>query len=101
MDVNKIFARLFERLAGYRDERPSAGTIYRLMGLAADIIEDTELLQREVLDVVSHEAVLDIDVDTDFAALSVKVLSMELEDKADADEALRKQTRLTNDALGS
>ena len=100
MDVNKIFARLFERLAGYRDERPSAGTIYRLMGLAADIIEDTELLQREVLEVVSHEAVLDIDVDTDFAALSVKVLAMELEDKADADEALRKQTRLTNDALG-
>lgn len=100
MDVNNILTRLFERLAGYRDERLSAGTIYRLMGLAADIIEDTELLQREVLDVVSHEAVLDVDVDTDFAALSVKVLSMELEDKADADEALRKQTRLANDALG-
>lgn len=100
MDVNNILTRLFERLAGYREERPSAGTKYRLMGLAADIIETTETLQREVLDVVSHEAVLDVDVDTDFAALSVKVLTMELEDKAGADDAIREQTRLANDALG-
>ena len=100
MDVNKRLARLFERIAGYREERPSAGTVYRLMGLAADIFEDTESLQREVLEVVSHEAVLDVDVDTDFAALSVKVLGMELEEKEGADEAIREKTRLANDALG-
>lgn len=100
MDVNNILTRLFARLAGYREERPSAGTKYRLMGLAADIIEVTETLQREVLDVVSHEAVLDADADTDFAALSVEVLTMELEDKADADDDIRKQTLLANEALG-
>ena len=70
------------------------------MGLAADIIEVTEALQREVLDVVSHEAVLDADADTDFAALSVLVLTMELEDKADADDDIRKQTQIANEALG-
>lgn len=100
MDVNNILTRLFARLAGYREERPSAGTKYRLMGLAADIIEVTEALQREVLDVVSHEAVLDADADTDFAALSVQVLTMELEDKADADDDIRKQMQIANEALG-
>jgi len=100
MDVNNILTRLFERLAGYREERPSAGTRFRLMGLAADIIEVTETLQREVLEVVSHEAVLDADADTDFAALSVKVLTMELEEKEGADDAIREHTQLANDALG-
>ena len=100
MDVNNILTRLFERLAGYREERPSAGPKYRLMGLAADIIEVNETLQREVLEVVSHEAVLDADADTDFAALSVEVLTMELEDKTDADDDIRKQTQLANEALG-
>ena len=70
------------------------------MGLAADIIEVTETLQREVLEVVSHEAVLDADADTDFAALSVKVLTMELEEKEGADDAIREHTQLANDALG-
>lgn len=100
MDVNNMLTRLFERLAGYREERPSAGTKFRLMGLAADIIEVTETLQREVLEVVSHEAVLDADADTDFAALSVKVLTMELEEKEGADDAIREHTQLANDALG-
>ena len=100
MDSNKELNRLFERLAGYREERPSAGTIYRLMGLTADIIEVTNKLQREVLDVVSHEAVLDADIDTDYTALSVQVLTMELEDKDGADDAFRKQTQLANEALG-
>ena len=100
MEVNNILTRLFARLAGYREERPSAGTRFRLMGLAADIIEVTEALQREVLDVVSHEAVLDADADTDFAALSVQVLTMELEDKTDGDDDIRKQTQLANEALG-
>ena len=100
MDVNKILNRLFEGLADYREERPSAGTRFRLMGLAADIIEVTETLQREVLEVVSHEAVLDVDADTDFAALSVKVLTMELEEKEGADDAIREHTQFANDALG-
>lgn len=100
MEINNILNWLFERLAGYREERPSAGTKFRLMGVAADIVEVTETLQREVLDVVSHEAVLDADVDTDYAILSEQVLTMELEEKADADDAIREQTHLVNEALG-
>ena len=101
MEMNNILARLFERLAGYREERPSAGTKYRLMGLSADIIEVTETLRREVLEVVSHEAVLDADVDIDYATLSEQVLTMELEELEDADDAIREQTHLVNESLGA
>ena len=100
MEINNILARLFERLAGYREERPSAGTKYRLMGLSADIIEVTETLRREVLEVVSHEAVLDADVDIDYATLSEQVLTKELEELEDADDAIREQTHLVNESLG-
>lgn len=100
MEINNILARLFERLAGYREERPSAGTKYRLMGLSADIIEVTETLRREVLEVVSHEAVLDADADIDYATLSEQVLTMELEELEDADDAIREQTHLVNESLG-
>ena len=71
------------------------------MGLSADIIEVTETLRREVLEVVSHEAVLDADVDIDYATLSEQVLTMELEELEDADDAIREQTHLVNESLGA
>ena len=100
MEIKNILSRLFERLAGYREELPSAGTKYRLMGFAADIVEVTENLQREVLEVVSHEAVLDADVDIDYVKLSDEVLTMELDELPDADDAIREQTHLVNESLG-
>ena len=43
-----------DRLSSLREERPSAGTRYRLMGAVADITEVTEVLSKEVLERVKH-----------------------------------------------
>ena len=85
MEVKNILTGVAERLSGLREERPSAGTRYRLMGVAADVAEVTELLSKEVLERVKQEAVLDADVDVDFDVLArtgvttrngLKILSM-------------------------
>jgi hypothetical protein len=51
------------------------------MGLAADVAEVAEALEREVLERVRHEAVLDVDADLDFEALSAEVLTWEIEEE--------------------
>ena len=68
VDYKNILTGVAERLSSLREERPSAGTRYRLMGVLADIMESVEMLSKEVLDRVSQEAVLDADVDADFDA---------------------------------
>ena len=99
VEYNKLLTRLFERLAGFREERPSAGTKYRLMGLAADIAEVVQTLQDQVLQHVSQEAVLDADIDIDYAEMSEKTLAQELSVQPDSDDVIRDQTRLVNEAL--
>lgn len=47
MEVKNILTGVADRLSGLRDERPSAGTRYRLMGVAADIAEVTETLTND------------------------------------------------------
>ena len=89
---------VFDRLCGLRNERPMAGTKYRLMGVVADIMEVTENLSEEVLERVKQEAVLDADVDTDYDAKSEEVLSWELEM---TDVNLQEATQQVNDALGA
>lgn len=86
-----------ERLSSLREERPSAGTRYRLMGMVADITEVTEQLEKEVLERVKQEAVLDVDVDMDFDVMAEEVLSWEL---TMTREDLQENTQLVNDALG-
>ena len=86
-----------ERLSSLREERPSAGTKYRLMGVVLDISEVTECLSKEVLERVKQEAVLDVDVDVDFDVLAEEVLSWEL---VTTKEDLLENTQLVNDALG-
>lgn len=71
------------------------------MGLAADITEVTQALQMQVLDVVSHEAVVDADVDIDYTELAEQVLAAELQEWVDAEEMVREQTRLVNEALSA
>ena len=95
-----MVAGILERIAGLRDERPSAGTRFRLMGLEADITEVVRALQDGVLERVRHEAVLDADADIDFAEASEQVMGMELEEREEQDEMLREQTRRVNEALG-
>lgn len=80
-----------------REERPSAGTKYRLMGMVADITEVTEQLSKEVLERVKQEAVLDVDMDVDFDVMAEEVLSWEL---TTTKEELQENTQLVNDALG-
>ena len=86
-----------DRLSSLREERPSAGTRYRLMGAVADITEVTEVLSKEVLERVKQEAVVDVDVDVDFDVMAEEVLSWELVMTKDD---LQENTQLVNDALG-
>ena len=97
MEVKNILTGVADRLSSLREERPSAGTRYRLMGVAADVAEVTEMLSKEVLERVKQEAVMDADVDVDFDVLAEQVLSWELVMTADD---LQEHTRLVNDALG-
>ena len=97
VDYKNILTGVAERLSSLREERPSAGTEYRLMGVLADIMEAVEMLSKEVLDRVSQEAVLDADVDADFDVMSEEVLSWELTIKNDD---LQELTQQVNDALG-
>ena len=97
VDYKNILTGVAERLSVLREERPSAGTRYRLMGMVADIMEVAETLQKEVLERVRQEAVLDADVDADFDVMAEEVLSWELTIKTDA---LQEPTQQVNDALG-
>ena len=98
MDYKDILTGVAERLSSLRGERLSAGTKYRLMGMAADIAEVAETLSAEVLERVRHEAVLDVDADTDFDQLAEDVLSWEL---TVAGDDLQELTQQVNSALGS
>lgn len=100
MDNMEIFKDLFAKIEAVRDEELTAGTRFRLMGLVADIAEFTRSLQTQVLDVVCHEAVVDADADIDYAAMAEVVMGYELTECAAADEQVREQTRLVNEALG-
>ena len=97
MELKDILTGVADRLSGLRDERPSAGTRYRLMGAAADIAEVTEQLSKELLERVKQEAVLDVDGDVDFDALAEEVLSWEL---VTTGGGLEELTQQVNDALG-
>lgn len=98
MDYKDILTGVADRLSSLRGERLSAGTKYRLMGMAADIAEVAETLSAEVLERVRHEAVLDVDADTDFDQLAEEVLSWEL---TVAGDDLQELTLQVNSALGS
>ena len=95
--MKNILTGVADRLSSLREERPSAGTRYRLMGVAADVAEVTEQLSKEVLERVKQEPVLDADVDVDFDALAEEVLSWEL---VATKEELLENTQMVNDALG-
>ncbi len=97
MDCKIILTGVAERLSGLREERLSAGTRYRLMGVVADIAEVTEALSEQVLERVRQEAALDVDVDADFDVLAEEVLSWELVVPGGGLEELTQQV---NDALG-
>lgn len=100
MDHRKALDKLFERVEEMRREELSAGTKYRLQGLVADITEVAQMLKRSVLDVASHEAMLDLDEDVDYLEMAEQVMGVELVECFFPSEELTKQTQLVNEALG-
>ena len=95
-DYRIILTGVADRLSSLREERPSAGTRYRLMGVVADITEVTETLSKQVLERVKQEAVLDADVEVNFGVMAEEVLSWELVMTGDD---LQEQTQQVNEAL--
>ncbi len=95
-DYQEILTDLRVKITTLRNEKKTAGTKYRLMGLVADTVEVTEMLQQEVLERVKKEAVLDVDVDTDYQELGEQLLAMKLEGM---DSGLQEQTQEVNEAL--
>ncbi len=87
---------MFEKVERMRTERPSAGTRYWLMGMVADIMEVAETLQKEVLERVRQEAVLDADTDIDYTEMGERVLTMVL---TAPNDALQEATQGVNDTL--
>lgn len=99
-EYKALFSNLFDKIGNSRREQPSAGTKFRLMGLAADIMETVDTMQHEVLEVVSREAVLEADADIDYGELSEQLLTLELPENGDAEDTVREQSRLVNEGLG-
>ena len=97
IDYNEIITILFDKIEGVRVEKVTAGSKFRLMGLVADVTEVNETLAKDVLEVVSHEAVLDADTEIDYAELAERVLVAEL---TAPKEDLLENTQLVNEALG-
>lgn len=100
IDLSKTVGTLLERLEQIRVDRPSAGTKYRLMGIALDIGELTQQMKDEVLEKVSREIVLDADADIDYGEMSQHILTKELEENAVQDE-IRVQQGVVNQALAA
>jgi len=100
IDYKDLIVNLLENVDILKEEKVSAGTKYRLMGLVADIAEVAQTLEEKVLRKVSEEVVLDADVDIDYAELSEEVLAKELPERTDVEEDVREQMHLVNDTLG-
>ena len=97
IDYKEMITILFDKIEGVRVEKVTAGSKFRLMGLVADVTEVNETLEKDVLEVVSHEAVLDADTEIDYAELAERVLATEL---TAPKEDLLENTQLVNEALG-
>ena len=96
-DYKNILDALFEKVERMRTERPTAGTRYRLMGLAADVTETTEMMTQEVLERGTKEVVLDADTDIDYTETGERVQAMVL---TAPNDDLQEATQAVNDALG-
>jgi hypothetical protein len=96
-DYKNLLETLFEKVERMRTERPTAGTRFRLMGLAADVTEATEMMTQEVLERVTKEVVLDADTDIDYTETGERVQAMVL---TAPNDGLQEATQAVNDALG-
>lgn len=98
-DYKKTILNQFKKIELIKVETLSAGTKFRLMGLAADITELAQMLQNEVLSKILKDALLDVDVDVDFTELSEQVLAQELHLASVTDDVILEHVNLVNQAL--
>ncbi len=99
-EIKDVIYNLMKKVDAMWKEQPSAGTKFRLMGLVEDILEVTAMLLQEVLEVVRREAVLDADVDIDYAEMAEAVLAWELDEREGQNEEMCELTQKANEALG-
>ena len=99
MNCKEKISALFSHIEGFRAEKMTAGSKFRLAAIVADVTELSEQLN-EALQRLRQEVVLDADEDVDYADLSEQVLTMELEERTDCGEEIHEQTRLVNEGLG-
>ena len=97
-DYKNLLETLFEKVERMRTERSTAGTRYRLMGLAADVTETTEMMTQEVLERVTKEVVLDADTGIDYTETGERVQAMVL---TAPNDDLQEATQAVNDALAT
>ena len=100
LEPKKLLDGLCSKVGQFKAEKPSAGTKFRLMGLVEDTLEVTAMLLQEVLEVVRREAVLDADVDIDYAEMAEAVLTWELDEHEGLNEEMHELTQKANEALG-
>ena len=67
---------LFERLSGFRENRPHAGQKYELLGIISDMGNVIWQLKNDVLQRVMQEAPVDIDVDIDYTEMANRALQL-------------------------
>ena len=70
LEYNKIITELADWISGLKERRPSAGRRLLVESMTADTEEVADGLQRDVMERVSHEIVLDADEGIDYKALA-------------------------------
>ena len=99
LEYNKIITELAEWISGLKERRPSAGRRMLVESMTADTDEVADGLQRDVMERVSREIVLDADEGIDYKALADGVqplLPVELKSPAAGEDEACQQL---NDAL--
>ena len=99
LEYNKIITELAEWISGLKERRPSAGRRLLVESMTADTDEVADGLQRDVMERVSREIVLDADEGIDYKALADGVqplLPVELKSPTDSETEACQQL---NDAL--
>ena len=70
LEYNKIITELADWISGLKERRPSAGRRLLVESMTDDTEEVADGLQRDVMERVSHEIVLDADEGIDYKALA-------------------------------
>ena len=99
LEYNKIITELAEWISSLKERRPSAGRRLLVESMTADTDEVADGLQRDVMERVSREIVLDADEGIDYKALADGVqplLPVELKSPTDSETEACQQL---NDAL--